>query len=250
MEGKKVFHVETENIALDFKDGFARTEVLEGAFQEGGIHIYRCVLKAGSSVKTEVEEGTIHTLLLTKGLGAIVTPVKSFAVDEPSVFVPDFGSEYRICAGTDMSYTVFVTDVKEEHSKSHETMGHYALPYFQAVSKGVEYKQDSCKTKNCISRSIIIPTYLQPIIVGAVEFNGDKEGTYEKGHYGVEQWNVVYGEDSRVVIDAEGDKFVHKDGDISYIPGGLDHHLYTEGTSRGKYIFFEYIIPEKTKQNI
>lgn len=236
-----VNHVGREQIKLDFKDGFAKTELLKGSY-DGGVRVYRCELKAGCSVQPKVDKATLQILCLTNGCGAVVTPVKSFAVNEPSFFAPDPDGEYSLHAGTDMSYTMFVVEQTENDQKRYEDF-HMALPFFKPLSQCTEYIQKSCKTKNTRSLSVIPTKRFCRVLMGVAESWGDKEGTFEKGHPAVAQWNVPFG-DTEHILDVEGETVVQRTGDVSFVPAGLDHSLYTEGNNHAIYIWFEHYVQE------
>lgn len=232
-----------ENIALAFRDGFAMAEVLAGTYQ-GGVRVYRCVLKQGCSVKPVQKEKTVQVLCFTEGTGAVTTEVKAFAVNEPAVFVPDVGEEYMVHAGTELTYTMFEVEQKTGDLQRYEDF-HMLLPFFRPLSQATEYVQHTCKTKNCRSFSIIPTKRFMRVLMGACICSGDREGTFEKGHPAVAQWNVPFGKGTRQVVDVEGELFCQKDGDVSYIPAGLDHSLYTEDNDSAGYFWFEHYVQEE-----
>lgn len=243
MEQMKATHVKKDEIVLSFQDGFAMTEVLAGTY-EGGVRVYRCALQAGCSVKPQIQKDTLQILCLTDGVGAVTTPVKAFAVNEVSVFIPDPSSEYAIHAGTDMVYTMFEVEQKPGDLARYEDF-HLAVPCLKPLSQCTEYVQNTCKTKRCRSFSIIPTKRLCRVLAGACITSGDKEGTFEKGHPAVAQWNVAFGKKTVQTVDVQGQIFTHRDGDVSYIPAGLDHSLYTEGDNSASYIWFEHYVLEK-----
>lgn len=234
-------HVKNEEIKLEFRNGFAMTELLQGAY-DGGVRVFRCALKAGSTVKPEIAPDTLQVLCLTNGIGAVTTPVKSFAVNEVSFFAPDPNGEYRIHAGTDMFYTMFVIAQGEADRKRYEDF-HMAVPFFKPLSQCTEYVQVSCKTKNTRSYSVIPTKRFCRVLMGVAESWGDREGTFEKGHPAVAQWNVPFG-DAEQTVDVEGVTFAQRAGDVSYIKAGCDHALYTTGTQHAAYIWFEHYVQE------
>ena len=64
------------------EDGFAKEEVLVGAFSEA--RFFRCSLKPGRSVSPELFSTVEHTqvFLFMEGNGYVVTPRKGFNIDE------------------------------------------------------------------------------------------------------------------------------------------------------------------------
>ena len=63
------------------------------------------------------------------------------------------------------------------------------------------------------------------------------EGTVEKGHPAVDQWN--YGLDNAdFTLTVENESVAHHAGDWSFVPAGLDHSLTAEPGKEVAYIWF------------
>lgn len=234
-------HVIKTDINLKHQNGFAMTELLAGSY-DGGVRVFRCSLLAGNSVKPSIKPNTLQVACLTNGIGAITSPVKGFAVNEVSFFAPDPDSEYCIHAATDMEYTLFEVALTKADKERYEDF-HMSVPFFRPLSQCTQYVQKSCKTKNTRSYSVIPTKRFCRILVGVAESWGDNEGTFEKGHPAVAQWNVPFA-DTIQMVDVEGVKFVQKAGDVSYIKAGCDHSLYTLGNNHAAYVWFEHYIQE------
>lgn len=237
--------VKKEDIKLNFESGFAQTEMLAGTY-DCGVHAFRCVLKANSVVYPEMLKDTLQILCITAGKGAILTPDKAFAVNEVSVYIADPNSTFSIHAATGMTYTMFVVEQKKPDIERYNAF-HVVLPFFRPVSQGVEYVQD-CKTKYSRSWSILPTKRLCRCLMGCCAADGSientVEGTIEKGHPAVAQWNVTYG-DTDMTLDVEGECVDLKTDDFTYVPAGLDHSLTTKPGKKLYYFWFEHYVQEE-----
>lgn len=78
---------------------------------------------------------------------------------------------------------------------------------------------------------------------GVVRATG--EGTTEKGHPRVEQWNYCLGDaDFELKVDNEP-AVPHKGGDWSYVPAGWDHALVAQPGKEVFYVWYEHYTREK-----
>lgn len=228
-----IAYVKKEDIGLQFENGFAQAEMLPGCYPN--VKTYRCALQAGCSVKPKTYSRSHQMLCLTDGKGYITTPKRAYNVDEVSFFFANFEEEFTITAVTDMSWTTFVVDISEKEWPEFYR-SHLVLPYFRPLSTANEYWQD-CKTAGMRGWHIVVGHQMYPIIMGVCQT--DLGGTIEKGHPGVAQWNVLYG-DSEIVLTI-ADESVHlKGGDFSYVPAGPDHSLTTKPGEQMSYIWVEH----------
>jgi quercetin dioxygenase-like cupin family protein len=234
-----IAHVKQEDIALNFENGFAETEMLSGVYS--GIRHYRCVLKAGHTVKPQTYSNAHQILCLTDGKGYICTPSAAHTISELSFFIANFEEEFTITATSeDLVYTKFVVDLTAHDFKEYEE-GHVVLPFFRPISQGIEYTQ-SCKTPGTRSWSILVGGQLNRVLFGVVKScNGG--GTIEKGHPPVAQWNVIMG-NSDLTLTVENESVRQRGGDFSYVPAGLDHSLVAEEGKELYYIWFEHYVQE------
>lgn len=237
--------VKKEEIKLNFKNGFAQTEMLAGTYN-GGVRPFRCVLKANSAVYPEMPKDTLQILCITAGKGAILTPDKAFAVNEVSAYIADPHSTFSIHAATDMTYTMFVVEQKKADIERYNAF-HLVLPFFRPISQAVEYVQD-CKTKHSRSWSILPTKRLCRCLMGCCSADGSiensVEGTIEKGHPAVAQWNVTY-DDTDMTLDVEGERVNLKTDDFSYVTAGLDHSMTTKPGKKLSYFWFEHYVQEE-----
>mgnify|MGYP000287866017 FL=1 len=67
---------------------------------------------------------------------------------------------------------------------------HIGLPYFRLHSQCVPYVQD-CKGPNTEARMVLCPKWFGRVLMGTTRADG--EGTVEKGHPAVHQWNYCVG---------------------------------------------------------
>lgn len=229
-----------ENIKLEFKDGFAQREMLAGTY-DGGVSAFRCNLKAGAVINPEIDPDMLQVLCLTDGKGAVITPLRAFAIDEVSFFVADPESTFAIHAATDMEYTMFVVK-QTAHDKKRYDEFHLTVPFFTPLSNCVEYNQ-SCKSPNSKSWSVIPTKRLCRILMGVMEAWGDSEGSVEVGHPAVAQWNVPYG-DTDMILTVDGESIEQKAGDFSYVKAGRDHSLLTKPGKSLHYVWFEHYVQE------
>ena len=66
------------------------------------------------------------------------------------------------------------------------------------------------------------------------------EGTTEKGHPAVEQWNYCVG-DSDFELTVDEETRPHRSGEWSYVPAGLDHSLVAKPGKEVYYVWFEHL---------
>ena len=99
--------VRREEIILNFKDGFAQTELLPGTFE--GITNYRCELKAGCTVQPKLYSDKVVVYCFTKGCGYITDGLKAYNITELSFYTPDFDkNQLSIHASSDMEFLCLV----------------------------------------------------------------------------------------------------------------------------------------------
>ena len=119
---------------------------------------------------------------------------------------------------------------------------HIRLPYFTLISDAVIYDQD-CKGPNTSSWWIFSPKQLGRIMLGVVRAVG--EGTVEKGHDRVEQWNYCLGNSDFNMTVEDAPVVNHKAGEWSYIPAGFDHSLLADPGKEIYYVWYEHYVREK-----
>lgn len=229
-----------ENIAKDFQNGFSETELLPGTYP--GIQNYKCFLKAGTKLTLRAYQDIEKAILyvFSRGRGYITTEKGAFNVEELSFFMPGvLGEMYEIFALEDMEflrleYTMTGTDKERYHKWS------VRYPFFLPISSCVEYVQD-CKGPNTHSWSVLHPKECGRIMMGVVRAVG--EGTVEKGHPAVAQWNYALpGSDFTLTIGDESTQ--QKDGDWSFVPAGPDHSLVAAPGKLVHYIWFEHFVED------
>lgn len=240
------FHyIKEADIKHEFVDGFSMTELLPGTHE--AVRVYKCILKSGSSVKLDLYEDKFQVFAFSKGIGAIVSESNAYSITEEAYFVPEFNKE-RVCihAATDLVFIRYdVQHTEADRIAYHDT--HMVLPYFRLHSQLFEYDQ-ACKGPNTRSW-IIIPSHdLGRILMGVVKAVG--EGTDEKGHPSVDQWNYFLS-GSELEMTVEGETVEQKDGDFSYIVAGDDHSLIAKPGKLCSYTWFEYFVnPEDVTKGI
>ena len=113
---------------------------------------------------------------------------------------------------------------------------HDRLPFFRTLSKCVKYDQD-CKGPNTTSWHVLCSKKLGHVMIGVVRAIG--EGTVEKGHPAVHQWNYCVG-DSDFEMTVDGVTVPHRAGEWSFIPAGADHSLVAKPGKEVFYVWVEY----------
>lgn len=221
--------------------GFSMTEVLGGTY-DGGIRHYKCYLKAGYTVSPELYAEETVVVMFGKGTGYITSDHDLFQITEPSFYAPKFDQEpYTVHAVEDMEFVISVV-VMNQWDKKMYNEGHIRLPFFMKYSDGQIYDQD-CKGPNTTSWMILGPEQLGRIMVGVVKAVG--EGTVEKGHPAVHQWNYCLGNaDFNLTVDNEA-PVRHMAGELSFIPAGADHSLVADSGKEVFYVWFEHFTRER-----
>lgn len=238
----KFYVAHDEDLQKTFnQNGFAMCELLPGTYK-GGIRNYKCWLKAGNAVAPDLHADETVLLMFGKGKGYITSGKNLFTVDEPSFYAPNFDRErYTVHAAEDMEFILSVVERNEDDRKLYDAC-HVRLPFFLPYSDGCAYDQD-CKGPHTTSWMILGARQLGRIMVGVVRAVG--EGTTEKGHPKVEQWNYCLGDsDFHLKVD-DCPAEPHKAGDWSYVPAGYDHALVADPGKEVFYVWYEHYTREK-----
>ena len=236
-----IYIAQKEDLVSEYDDsGFAKKEALPGTY-EGGIRNYKCFLKAGCQVEPEMYEDKLVLFFFGKGTGYITDQKGAYSIEELCFYVPEFNrTPYAVHATGDMEFMMCVVDMNQWDWKVYNA-SHVRLPFFRTVSKCIKYDQD-CQGPHTTSWFVLTGQQLGRIMVGAVRAVG--EGTAEKGHPAVEQWNYCVG-DSDFELTVDGETRPHRSGEWSYVPAGLDHSLMAEPGKEVYYVWFEHFTKEK-----
>ena len=236
-----IYIAHNEDLVSEYDDtGFAKKEALPGTY-EGGIRNYKCFLKAGCQVTPEMYEDKLVLFFFGKGKGYITDQKGAYSIEELCFYVPEFNrTPYAVHATGDMEFMMCVVDMNQWDWKVYNA-SHVRLPFFRTVSKCIKYDQD-CKGPHATSWFVLTGQQLGRIMVGVVRAVG--EGTTEKGHPAVEQWNYCVG-DSDFELTVDGETRPHRSGEWSYVPAGLDHSLMAEPGKEVYYVWFEHFTKEK-----
>lgn len=231
-----------EELKKEFdENGFAMTEVLPGTYQ-GGIKNYKCWLKAGSEIAPQLLADKMVVIMFGKGKGYIYSDSRMDRITEPSFYVPDFNKEtYKIHALDDMEFMYCVVEMNIWDWEVYHA-GHVRVPFFMKYSDGIIYDQD-CKGSHTTSWSILHFEQMGRIMLGVVRAVG--EGTVEKGHSKVEQWNYCLGNADFTLKAGDADPVRHKAGEWSYIPAGVDYSLVADEGKEVFYVWFEHFTRER-----
>ena len=231
-------YVRDEDIKREYQNGVCEVEVLPGNFK--GHHHYKVYLKAGTTyVPTQTYTDKTVLYIFGAGKGYVATEENRYNINnELCFYVADLDNgKYAIHAVTDMEFMHLVVDMNEYDLKIYSEF-HYKLPYFRALSQCPQYIQD-CKGPTTESWSVLPGKIVGRVSLGvcrAVGREGVDEGTIEKGHTGVHQWNYCLG-DSDFRLKVQGsDEIICHSGDWSFIPAGLDHSMIP--SAPGKELFY------------
>ena len=200
---------------------------------------FKCILKAGSTVSPKLFADKTVVFIFSQGIGYVTTPQKAFNINEISFFVPEFNKDhYSIVAATDMEYMMIITDMVQSDWDAYENL-HVVLPLFRKLSESEPYVQN-CKGPKTESWSVIHSGTLARVLMGVVRAEGAGEGTFEKGHPSVDQWNYALPTaDFELSVDNK-DTVDQYEGDWSFVPAGLDHALTGKKGKKTFYVWFEH----------
>ena len=224
-----------EDIRVEYdQNGFCREELLPES-HDGSIRNYKCFLKAGCGVSPELYARKQVLFMFGKGRGYVADAGAAHPIEELCFYAPWFDRmPYEIFAFEDMEFVMSVIDMNEGDWEDYAD-SHLRLPFFRTLSKCVKYDQ-SCKGPNTTSWHVINPKQLGRVILGVVRAVG--EGTVEKGHPAVHQWNYCVG-NSDFNMTVDGTTVRHKAGEWSFIPAGPDHNLVAEPGKEVFYVWYE-----------
>ena len=244
---KNFYVVKAEDVEKHFDDnGFSKTELLPGVY-DGGIRSYKCFLKPGCSVKPELYADKTVVIFFGKGEGELIDCDGTHAITEVAFYVPYLDKEpYEIKAKEEMEFVFNVVEMNQWDKAAYDAW-HIRLPYFRLHSECTQYIQD-CKGPHTEARMILCPKWMGRVLVGTTRANG--EGTVEKGHPAVHQWNYCLGNsDFHMSVGykekGEMETVSQKAGDWSFIPAGADHDLVSDPGKEVYYIWFEHFTDEE-----
>jgi mannose-6-phosphate isomerase-like protein (cupin superfamily) len=219
-------------------NGYGQVEWLAGVHPM--VKGYKCILPAGHTITPERYEDKTVVYIFGSGRGYITCTEKAFNIDDICFFVPNFAhEEYQIYAAKDLEYMMVMVDMLDS-DKAAYIHGHTLLPFFRRLSDAEEYTQ-SCKGHNTRSWYIIHPKTIARILMGVVKADG--EGTTEKGHASVDQWNYAL-PGAEFTLTVESESIQQYQGDWSFVPAGLDHSLISEPGKSNFYVWFEHMTEE------
>lgn len=219
--------------------GYAQSELPQGE-EVGDIKFYRCSLKAGCKVSPALDGEKFVVLIFNGKKGYITTNEEMFNITEPAFFAPDFDrTPYTVHAVEDMEYIMGVFGLNKWDKEFYAKWSLH-FPFFSLYSDGVQYDQD-CKGPHTCSWSIIQPFQIGHVSIGVVRAIG--EGTNEKGHKLLHQWNYCLG-DSDFDLTVDNVTVAQKPGDWSFIFAGKDHKLLAKPGKEVFYVWVEYFTEE------
>lgn len=234
--------VKASEITYQFVDGFAKTPVLHEAHEY--VKMYKCILQAGKAITLSLHNDRFEVFAFVRGSGAIILPHQAYAIpeSESSYFIPNFDEErVDLHAGSDLEFVLYETlHTEADKLAFHDT--HMWLPYFRTQSQLFRYDQ-ACKGPHTESYLVIPSRELGRVLMGITISVG--EGTDEKGHPSVHQWNYML-PGTEITCEVDGEAFAMADGDFSFIYGGLDHSHIAAPGKICNYIWFEWFVDPKS----
>lgn len=225
-------------------NGVERVELLPGHHDE--VKTYKISMKAGSTYTPELysDWSVLYVFGHVKGgEGYLKDDHKVYALNTICFYAPNYEKEaYTIFADTDMEFIQVLAHM-DSHDRDPSIDAVMTLPFFRTEAQCDRYDQD-CKTPGTISRTVIFGEFdrLGRLTCGICEAR-DGNGTIEKGHPEVHQWNyAVEGADywMKVGSGEEIDLFYRKEGDWDLIPAGPDHQLYADPGKHMHYVWVEF----------
>ena len=237
----EVYYNASHILAYDDK-GIERIELTPGSHDE--VRFFKYFMKAGSSLTPELfdDRAVLYVFGHIAGQeGYIKDSHQIYSVNTVCFYAPDYDrEEYTIFAETDMEFVQVIAHM-DSHDWEVSKEVTVALPFFRREEQCERYDQD-CKTPGTISRTVLFGEFdrLGRLTCGICEAR-DGNGTIEKGHPEVEQWNyALEGADywMKTGSEPEQELYFRKAGDWDYIPAGMDHTLYADS---GKYMHYAWI---------
>ena len=230
-----------KDIAPEFINGFSCKEVLQNTHKL--VRPYRCTLQAGKAIAPELRADIMQFYCFIDGTGFITCEDRAFNIRELSFFIPDFANQaYTIHASreADLEFVRFDIGMLPSDWLAFEDT-HYILPWFKPISSCEEYTQ-TCKGPHTKSYMVLNGRTMARILCGTCHSIG--EGTKEKGHPAVDQWNVTLpGADFTLYV--ENGEVHHGPLEVSYVKAGLDHGLIADAGKTVSYIWFEHYVEER-----
>lgn len=219
--------------------GIERTEMLPD--RVGGVHTYKCRVKAGQNVELETFAETTTLYYFTMGKGYVTTATKAFNITEPSLFVPELApADQQLYAVTDMEFLQLTCDMIDE-DKELWSHWHIKLPYFLPVSNCIEYTE-GFRPEAIHAYSILDRHWVTRMTMGAIIGEGPNKADPHK-HHNLYQW--YYGMPGTKFIYTAGDEtIVLSDGDFAFIPTNIMHAIEIDPGETVNYVWFEIEVPE------
>ena len=228
------------DVKYDFKDGYARVPVLEGAFDQA--RFAHCALQPGHSITPDVYSVTEHNQLFifTKGKGYVTTPRQAWNIREPGVFVPEFDAErFTITCSADskqpLEFLHIITELSD-YDKTCLKEAHLTLPRFRGVSQAWHYKEDF--TGADIQQMMMLEhRNLGRLSMGA-NFGTGPNYIGQHIHNELEQWYIML-PGASFTYTAEDEKIHVEGGDITFTPHGSHHGSECADGEKFAYVWFE-----------
>ncbi len=237
---KQVSIFKKENLQRTFENGFSLERILVETCPDVSLNL--CLLKAGASKEFDVysRENKMQIFAFVAGNGMVQSGKSIFAIDEKSVFIPDFDKERVIVTAGDQDLE-FIHIVGPMNETDRRQMEHcqYVLPRFVKFSNVIQYterftQESGAKVKQ---HSVIAGRHLGRYTMGWVIGEGpDFVGQHT--HPTLEQWYFML-DGADFTYNAGETSIDVTAGDVSFTPHGTSHGSTCCDDGFIHYIWFE-----------
>jgi hypothetical protein len=234
-------NIKSEDIKLDFVNGVAETEIIEGALPN--VKSYRGVIKAGATLAPKVQPRVLSSYIIQDGRGYIVASQNVNKIEELSFFFASLDEPFTMTAFTDLTYTKFDLYLSDYDMERYD-QSHLVLPLFRKESDCLIYTQNvKLKENSTCQRAVVVGKQMIRVIMGSNHAEPGS-GFYEIGHSAVAQYNICHGK-CNFIMEVDGHKFQQKAGDVCYIKAGLPHGSEVPEDGHLDYVYYELYVQER-----
>ncbi len=229
-----------ENLNTSYNNGLSRQRVLADTAPEMILEV--CSLLPGQSWTPDIfsKDEKMQIFVFTSTGGALRAGDRFYAIDDQSVFIPDFDHDtLEILAGEDELHFLHIEGPMIDVDRRQMHHCQYVLPRFVRFSDSILYTERFTQESGARiwQHSIIAGRHLGRYTMGWVIGPGpDFVGTHV--HPKIDQWYFML--DGSDFVYTAGDKEIHvTQGDISYTPHGTPHGSQCGPDGYINYLWFE-----------
>lgn len=239
-EMSKISIFNHEELKHSFQEGFSVSRILAETCPDVDLNL--CTLQEGHQRSFPVYSrmDKMQIFVFTAGCGMVQSGSQLFAIDEQSVFIPDFDREELVITAGDADLEM-IHIVGPMNDTDRRQMDHcqYVLPRFVRFSEAIQYterftQESGAKVKQ---HSIIAGRHLGRYTMGWVIGQGpDFVGQHT--HPSLEQWYFML-QGADFTYDAGNTQIDVKEGDVSFTPHGTSHGSTCREDGFINYLWFE-----------